>query len=210
MVDHHLSASGPAALDHPFVDSSHGASSIVLASPTEANGVPEQSSTQTYRLPPRTENDLKAAVTATMPGHSPGIMRWTIYKELLRWTSLILGIVIVVAEALVAVVSYGSIDTMAGIPWVCPLYFHSVLYQFIILTCSKGFLIGCWDAWYMIRKRKGKSIGPMLLFGIVCEGLCVASGLAVFIGFAYFLKVQTYSIETIRVSILLIGVFVLT
>lgn len=77
-----------------------------------------QSSAQSYRLSARTEEGIKATVTAAMQESSAGSKRWTIYKNMLRWSSLIVCAITIIGEIFVAIFDGAYFDTTFGIPLV--------------------------------------------------------------------------------------------
>ncbi|KAH8203801.1 hypothetical protein TruAng_001978 [Truncatella angustata] len=183
---------GPDGITEPAAASQPSSADPQLPQ-TQHSDTNKQSSTQSYRLSPQTEDGIKAAVTAAMPAQNLDPIRWMIYKSMLRGTSLTLCILIVVGELLVAILSWdrGAIDTATGIP-------------------SKAVLLGIWDTWRIVQLRRGRgpeSFSKMLMVG---EGLAMVTGLALCFGLAYAVSINPWYGLGARYGILMIGVIIVT
>ncbi|KAI1637552.1 hypothetical protein F4809DRAFT_316096 [Biscogniauxia mediterranea] len=120
---------------------------------------PPQARGPTIVLSPQMEEDLKAAVLGTMASTQPVPSQQTATpnkKEAradkwLRCISVVLCILLVVAEVALAIVLGPENDTVYGILW--------------------GTLLGIWDIWRLVRVWKKQEGGPVSTWQVVGEGI---------------------------------------
>ncbi|KAK6075333.1 hypothetical protein SCUP234_07779 [Seiridium cupressi] len=163
---------------------------VDLHTPQSQHNADRQSSTQSYRLSPQAEEGIKAAVAATIPAKAAGAARWAIYKNILRWASLIISAAVIIAESLVAIFDERYLDTFFSIPWA-------------VLVCG-------WDIWRVVEQHKQQGTTTISIQVLVGEGAVMISGLSAFAGFAYFISSRYWRVDSSRGSCLVIAIVVLT
>ncbi|KAM0813445.1 hypothetical protein AB5N19_13439 [Seiridium cardinale] len=176
-----------AAADAPTSTPVHA---VDLRTPQSQHNADRQSSTQSYRLSPQAEEGIKAAVAATIPAKGAGAARWAIYKNILRWASLIISAAVIIAESFVAIFDGGHLDTFFSIPWA-------------VLVCG-------WDIWRVVEQHKQQGTTTISIQILVGEGAVTISGLSAFAGFAYLISSRYWSVNSSRGSCLVIAIVVLT
>lgn len=111
------------------------------------------SSQQTLHSGPEIEEDAKAAMAMAGPRRDVNAAGWSTAMHVLRWLSFLICVAVMVAEVVVAVCLRPYDDTAIGI--------------------IGGVLIGGWNVWrFIYRRRTKRSLDePLAITHLVIEGL---------------------------------------